>query len=114
MKKEILDAVKELGELLAQESPELSEEELRDAIMTSHVLPDEIGEAFIVSFLEGLGLENNLEQRHDDRVQKLLSPLNEILLEALTIGRLPTEPGLRKLAGRLVKALYGDKNSGGS
>jgi hypothetical protein len=88
-----------------EELDEIIEGELREAIMTDHVTPDQIAEAFVVSMLEGLGLENNLETRRDDKVDAVLSVFSEVIGEKYV----PEKAAMRRFAERIVDAIAGKK-----
>ncbi len=112
MKNQILEAVGELADLLAQEDPEIGAEDLREAITTGYIDPDEIGEAFITGVMESLGLENNLAQRRDDKIEKVLSALNSSQELTHQMGMPPARwvnADRRRLAKKIVDALQPKK-----
>ncbi len=107
MKEHILNKVTDAGSNFASdnEDDELDEETLRDAIMTGHVTPDELGEAFVCSVLDNLGLENTLAQRRADRIEAIQAEMVRSFEEGLLEGR-ASKRDIRALAERFVDAIH--------
>jgi hypothetical protein len=108
MKQIILDTAADAGLAFAdyarKEDEALDQDTLRDALHTGHVSPDEIAETFITSVLENLGLENDLLQRREDKVEKVLKVLGPFLV-AFSMPPIMKEVG-REVAEKIVDALY--------
>lgn len=83
---------------------------LREAIMTDHIQPDDLGEYFISGLMERLGLENDLAQRREDKIQKVLLVLDTIMVFVFQKHAPPvqsTAADRRKLAEAIVDKLGG-------
>jgi hypothetical protein len=110
MRELILNKVRDIGCGFAsrKEDEELDEDTLRDAITTGHITPDEIAEAFVVSVLEALGLENNIKERREDRIEASLRALEDGALTAPR-GQLSysERKARRAVMGKIVDAIMG-------
>ena len=108
MKELILGKVRDAGLAFAayarKEDEALDGDTLREAFLTGHVTPDELAEAFILSVLENLGLENNIEQRREDRIEKALVALEEGRSSITPWTPLPKTR--RAFVEKLVDAIY--------
>lgn len=121
MRNIILDKAADAGLNFAKydrkEDEELDQDTLRDAIMTDHVTPDEIAEAFVISALESLGFENDLKQRREDKIQKVLEVISSTrtLMFVASPFRPPTlamSSELRLFAEKVVDAMSGVNAAG--
>lgn len=108
MKELILEEARHAGYEFARGAPatctntKFDTEVLQDALMTGHITPDELAETFVTSVLGTLGLENNVEQRREDKIDALLPVLRELFMKA---GVPKTQTTLRKAAEKLVEAV---------
>jgi hypothetical protein len=108
MKEVILSKAHEVGLDFADHDrkygDDLDKETLLDAILTGHVMPDELGEVFIWGVLENLGLENNLTQRREDKIEAIQEEMFRSFEEGL-LGARPSKKDIRAVAERIVDAV---------
>ncbi len=113
MKETVLDRIDVAGYEFAvvgrRGDEDLDEDTLHDAIVTGHIAPDEIGEAFIVSVLESLGLDSKLEQRRLDRIEKIRGAL-VASFEMGLLERRASREDLEKVAEKIICALFTEKH----
>lgn len=108
MKERILGMAKDAGLSFSRKDEQLDTDTLRDAFQTGHVTPDEFGETFVRSVLEGLGLENDLVQRREDKIEKALAAF-EANRHSITPWT-PLAEKRRAFVEKLIDAAFGRSN----